>query len=406
MQADQKKNLYAAITVAALGYFVDIYDLVLFSVVRIPSLKSLGLSPEEITKEGIFLINMQMIGMLVGGILWGVLGDKKGRLSVLFGSILLYSLANIGNAFVTDVPQYALLRFIAGVGLAGELGAGITLVSELMPKETRGIGSTIIATIGLFGAVVAALTAKQFSWEIAYIVGGVMGLALLALRVGVTESGMFSNVKEESSVRKGDFFYLFADKSRFTKYIICIAIGLPTWFVVGILITFCKEFSISMQLPFEANPGKAVLYCYTGLAVGDLASGILSQMMRSRKKVLWIYLLLALAFSVYYLQMGQVSEDHFYWVCFLLGIGVGYWAIFVTIASEQFGTNIRATVTTSVPNFVRGAVVPMTMAFEFLRESNGIVLSALYVGVVAIAFAAIALGFMQETFGKDLDYTE
>ncbi|MCS7074168.1 MAG: MFS transporter, partial [Bacteroidia bacterium] len=378
----------------------------LFSVVRIPSLKSLGLTPEEITSEGIFLINMQMIGMLIGGILWGILGDKKGRLSVLFGSILMYSLANIGNAFVTNVPQYAILRLIAGIGLAGELGAGITLVSELMPKETRGIGSTIIATIGLLGAVVAALTAKQFSWEIAYIVGGVMGLALLVLRIGVTESGMFATMKEDIDVRKGDFLYLFSDKTRLFKYLICIAIGLPTWFVVGILITFCKEFSISMHLPFEANPGKAVLYCYSGLAVGDLASGILSQLMKSRKKVLWLYLFLALVFSVYYLKMGQVSENTFYWICFLLGIGVGYWAIFVTIASEQFGTNIRATVTTSVPNFVRGAVVPMTIAFEFLREPLGIISSALIVGIMAISFASIALFFMQETFGKDLNYTE
>jgi MFS family permease len=390
--------------VAALGYFVDIYDLILFSIVRVKSLTSLGLNEIGVRDQGIFIINMQMGGMLLGGILWGILGDKKGRLSVLFGSIFLYSAANIANGFATSVDTYAWLRFIAGVGLAGELGAGITLVSEIMHKDKRGYGTMIVASVGILGAVVASLVGAE-DWRTAYFVGGGMGLLLLALRIGVYESGMFTQLRE-SAVRRGSFLSLFTSRARFVKYLNCILIGLPLWFLVGILVTFSKELGTALGIVPAPNPGLAILYCYSGLAVGDIASGALSQWLRSRRKVaLGFIIFCAVTVTIYCLAHG-VSLTMFYVICVLLGLSGGYWAIFVTIASEQFGTNIRATVTTTVPNFVRGAVVPMTLLFKAGIGEFGIIQSAALIGGATIIIALIALANLDETYGKDLDYVE
>ena len=400
-----RQILNVNVIVSALGYFVDIYDLLLFGIVRVASLKSLGVPEEELLNKGVFLINSQMAGLLTGGVLWGIFGDKKGRLSVLFGSIALYSLANIANAFVTNVEMYGLLRFIAGVGLAGELGAAITLVSETMSKEQRGWGTTVIASVGILGAVVAALIGDHFEWRTAYIIGGVMGLALLVLRVSMYESGMFEDAVKKDC-RKGDFTMLFRPWARFAKYIRCIAIGIPVWFVVGILITFSPELAKAIGVLFPISAGKSIMYCYIGLSVGDLASGWLSQLLRSRRKAVGIFLALTTFFIGVYLTSHELSVFEFYSLCVALGFSTGYWAVFVTIAAEQFGTNMRATVTTSVPNFVRGAVVPLTLGFQALKVSYDLRVSAFIVGGVAMAIAFAALWFMAETFGKDLDYLE
>jgi MFS family permease len=404
-QFSEKKNIKAIIIVAALGYFVDIYDLILFSIVRIISLKSLGVSGDELLSDGVLLLNMQMAGMLIGGILWGILGDKRGRISVLFGSIILYSIANILNGMITDITQYAFLRFVAGVGLAGELGAGITLVSEVMPKETRGYGTMIVATIGILGAVVAALIGDFFEWRIAYYLGGGMGLVLLLLRIGIYESGMFRSTMQKE-IKKGAFYKLFTNRIRFSRYIKCISVGIPIWFIVGILITFSPEFAKVMGFTEPVSPGRAVMMCYIGLALGDFSSGFLSQIIKSRKKVLLLFQILTAVFVVAYLFFNSFGLLFFYTLCLLLGFAGGYWAVFVTIASEQFGTNLRATVTTTVPNFVRGGVVPMTIAFQYLTMQTGIIYSALIVGFVAIIIAVISSLKLEETYGKELDYLE
>lgn len=400
-----KKAVNLAIIVAALGYFVDIYDLLLFSIVRVKSLIAIGIPEAEALDQGVFLLNMQMGGMLIGGILWGILGDKKGRLSVLFGSIFLYSVANIANGFVSDLSTYAVLRLIAGIGLAGELGAGITLVSEIMPKEKRGIGTTIIATIGVLGAVLAAIIAKQFEWRTCYFIGGGMGIALLLLRIGVYESGMFNHIKTQA-VSRGNFFSLFSTRKKALKYARVILIGLSTWYVVGILITFSPEFGKAFGMAVLPSAGDAVMYCYIGLSAGDLASGVLSQMIKSRKKVMAIFLGLSVICTALYFTVAGSSLGMFYTICGLLGFSVGFWAIFVTIASEQFGTNIRATVTTTTPNFVRGALVPIAWLFQFGKDPLGIVGSAIAVGVLVIIIAFASLVKLEETFGKDLHYIE
>ncbi len=393
------------VIVAALGYFVDIYDLLLFSIVRIPSLRSMGVAEADLLSQGEFLLRVQMTGLLVGGIIWGIMGDKRGRLSVLFGSILLYSLANIANGFVTTVDQYALLRFIAGIGLAGELGAGITLVSESLPTRLRGYGTTLVASVGLLGAVFANFMAKQFDWQITYFIGGGLGLVLLIARVSVFESGVFLKVKEQQ-VERGNFFQLFNKRERFKKFMGCIFIGLPIWFVIGILVTFSPEFAKALDITSGVVAGDAVMFSYIGLAVGDMASGFISQALRSRKKVVFIYILLTLIFFTVYLFLPVRTVFFFYFTCFLMGVSIGYWALFVTIAAEQFGTNLRSTVTTSVPNIIRGTVVPVTFLFGVLREQLGILNGALVLGIMTVIIALIALRAIDETFGRDLDFIE
>ncbi len=400
-----RQVLQPPVIIAALGYFVDIYDLLLFSIVRVPSLKALGLSGDELLRQGIFLINVQMAGLLVGGILWGVLGDKRGRLSVLFGSILLYSLANLANGFVSSVPEYAILRFIAGIGLAGELGAGITLVAEILPKQIRGYGTTLVASVGLLGAVLAYGVAAYTDWRIAYGIGGGLGLCLLLLRYSVAESGMFAAAKQKA-VERGNFFMLFTRYSTFISYVRCIFIGLPIWFVIGILVTFSPEFAATLSVPGIVDAGKAVMFCYIGLSLGDLSSGSLSQYLQSRKKVVLIFMMITGIAMALYFTVAQVSVTVFYMSCLLLGFSIGYWALFVTIAAEQFGTNIRATVATTVPNVVRATVLALTFAFELLRVNIGMIAGGAVVGALTIVIGLLALYKMKETFGRDLDFEE
>lgn len=399
-----KKAISLTVIVAALGYFVDIYDLLLFGIVRMPSLRSLGVAETEMLSVGLHLLNMQMAGMLIGGIVWGVLGDRRGRKSVLFGSIIMYSLANIANAFVTNVEMYAILRFLAGVGLAGELGAAITLVSEVMSKESRGYGTCIVASVGILGAVFASIIGDYFSWQTAYLVGGGMGLALLGLRAGLLESGMFHQAKA-SSVSRGDFFKLFTSRLRLGRYLSCIAIGIPIWFVIGILITFAPE--MVQELGITGVTGsQAIMWAYMGLSLGDLSSGLLSQRLKSRKKAVLFFLLLTSGLVASYVNAAGMSLSAFYGLCFMLGVGTGYWAVFITIAAEQFGTNLRATVATTVPNFVRGSVVPITLGFQYLKPSLGVLTSAMTVGAVCLLIAFIALWTLPDTYGKNLDYFE
>ncbi|REJ84882.1 MAG: MFS transporter [Bacteroidetes bacterium] len=413
------------VVVAALGYFVDIYDLILFNVVKKESLEALGLGGVDYESNEIFLFNWQMIGMLTGGILWGVLGDKRGRLSVLFGSILMYSLANIANAFVTDMTSYAIVRFLAGLGLAGELGAGITLVVETMSKETRGYGTMLIVTFGALGAVFASLVGSEgaivagfvndifgtsfMGWQMAYIVGGVLGLLLLFLRIGTIESGMYTRL-ETSSHKRGDFSILFKSRKLFWRYVSCIIIGLPIWYIVGILIALCVGLTKEMGI-IGAVTGTAIMYTYIGLSVGDLMSGLISQLFKSRKKVVIGYLIASSLLIYLFLFPFTTSLTFFYFMCFLLGTAAGYWALFVTIASEQFGTNIRSTVTNTVPNFVRGSVVPVTLLYKqlepvFLASGTAKIYSASVVGIICLILAFIGIFSIKDSFSRDLNYIE
>ena len=398
--------LNLTVIVSALGYFVDIYDLVLFSIVRVASLRDLGVPEPELLTVGVRLLNMQMTGMLIGGIVWGVLGDKLGRVSVLFGSILMYSLANIANGMITSVEAYSWLRLVAGIGLAGELGAAITLVSESLPKESRGIGTSVVAGIGVSGALLAATIGKHFSWQVAYIAGGSLGLLLLILRVKMLESGMFSQMRDESDISRGDITMLFTNLERFGRYVDCILIGIPLWFVIGILVTFSPEICKELGATGTVSAGDGIFWAYAGLVVGDIGSGLVSQWLKSRKLTLWIFQLTSAALILGFLSSKGMHPNYYYALCFALGCSVGYWAIFVTVAAEQFGTNLRATVATTVPNFVRGSVVVVTTAFTTLQSHVGIVQSALAVGAVSVLIGFFALRRLKESFGKDLNWLE
>jgi len=394
-----------AVIVAALGYFVDIYDLLLFSIIRVPSLSSFGLDAAAIARDGLKIINIQMMGLLVGGIFWGILGDKKGRLNVLYASIILYSLGNIANGFVQTVNQYAAVRFVTGFGLAGELGAGITLVSELLSKEKRGIGTSLVAGIGLTGAVFAFFIKENFEWRTCYFIGGGLGFLLLFLRVGVLESGMFKDV-QQSNTQRGNFFMLFSNSKRLKKYLTAILIGLPTWYVIGILITFSREFGVKMNIEGVVDPGKAVMFAYAGISIGDVAIGFISQWMRSRKKSVYLFYGLTIVGIIWFFNLNGQTVGTLYAACALLGFATGFWAIFVTMAAEQFGTNIRATVATTVPNMVRGSLNLVSWLFVAMQASLGYLKSGWITGIVVMVIALISMYFTEETFGKDLNYIE
>ena len=394
------------VLVAALGYFVDIYDLLLFSIIRVKSLKNLGLDAAQLDDSGKFILSIQMYGLLIGGIIWGIMGDKKGRLSVLFGSILLYSLANIANGFVQTVNQYALCRFIAGVGLAGELGAGVTLVSELVTKEKRGLATSVVAGIGLFGAVVAYFISQTFDWRICYYIGGGLGLLLLLLRVSVFESGMFKSI-QNSNVKKGNFLMFFTSGKRFKKYFLSILIGLPTWYVIGILITFSKEFGERFGLRESIDSGKAVMFAYVAISIGDLLAGFLSRELKSRKRALYLFYLITIVGIVFFFRQPRGgTATGMYTICALMGFGTGFWALFVTMAAEHFGTNLRATSATTVPNMVRGSLPLLIMLFRSMIPKFGYVDAAAITGIIVMVIAFVSLTLTEETYGKDLDFIE
>ncbi|HEU0031529.1 MAG TPA: MFS transporter [Kofleriaceae bacterium] len=402
-----------AIIVAALGYFVDIYDLILFGTIRRPSLIELGYTTkDQLTDQGLFLFNCQMSGLLVGGIVWGILADKRGRLSVLFGSIITYSIANLANGAVHNIEQYAVCRVIAGIGLAGELGAGITLVSELMHKHTRGIGTTIVAGFGICGGVAAGLVGggvpsiyEGASWRTAFYIGGGLGLVLLLLRIGVVESGMFKTVATSANVSRGNFFALFRSRRRAVRYFALIGVGVPVWYVVGILITFCDRVGGELGVP-DPRPATALMICYAGLAAGDLGSGLVSQWLKSRKRALALFIAGSALAVIGYFTLGTLSLAWFYAMCAALGLTVGYWAVFVTVAAEQFGTNLRGTVATTTPNFVRGSAVLVALGFEAISKQFDVVIGAIVMGVLSLGVAVLGLVGIHETFGVDLDYVE
>lgn len=401
-----------AVVVAALGYFVDIYDLLLFTIVREPSLEGLGINLADapaVIAASTKIINWQMVGLLIGGILWGVMGDKRGRLSVLFGSILLYSIANFLTGYVVTIDQYAYARFAAGIGLAGELGAGITLVSELLPKEKRGVGTSLVAGIGLFGAVFAYFT-YDFTqdWRLCYKIGGGLGIGLLLLRIGVAESGMFHQVKQ-TGISRGNILMFFTKRSRMRKYLLAILIGLPTWYVIGILVNLSNRFATNIYSENAIISGKAIMYAYVGIAFGDILIGLISQYFKSRKKALYLFYGLTIISVSLFFSPWNNSDGRMYFICGLMGFATGFWAIFVTMGAEQFGTNLRATAATTIPNMVRGALPLINLMFKEVFQDNfgwSLVKSGVITGIIVISITLIAAYFTEETFHKDLNYVE
>ncbi|RTL59076.1 MAG: MFS transporter [Sphingobacteriales bacterium] len=409
MNKQHQSILNLAVIVAALGYFVDIYDLLLFTIVKKASMQGVGATDATMLADSTKVINWQMVGLLIGGIIWGVLGDRKGRLSVLFGSIILYSVANFITGYIHTVDQYAACRFVAGLGLAGELGAGITLVSELMPKEKRGLGTSMVAGIGLSGAVVAYFT-YQFTldWRLCYKIGGVLGILLLFLRISVAESGMFKQVKEQN-VSRGNFLMFFTNAKRFKKYVLAILIGLPTWYVIGILVNQSDRFAKAMFGSTNLDSGRSIMFAYAAISLGDIAVGFVCQYFKSRKKGLLLYYMLCIVCLVLFFSNYNNSNSSMYAICAMLGFSTGFWAIFITMGAEQFGTNLRATAATTIPNMVRGALPLINMMFlDLFQKSWGwsIIKSGIYTGIIVLMVTLVAFYFTEETYHKDLNYIE
>jgi putative MFS transporter len=432
-----QKAVLLVIVVAALGYFVDIFDLLLFALVRKTSLTeilgpSLAGKPQAevdhiLAQSGILLDNiLQTTGLLVGGLVWGIIADRRGRLSVLFGSILCYSLANLLNAAVTDIDpegplgfmhaiglgsafnQYGVLRFIAGFGLAGELGAGITLVAELVSKERRGIATTVVAAVGILGAVAGYFTTQLVDWRTAFVIGGVMGLALLALRIGVVESGLFVHAKESKVGGQGAFWKLFWPGERLKRYACTVLIAVPIWFVVGTLVKYCDRImpSLGLEGAEQPSPARAIMWCYVGLAAGDLSSGLVSQLLRSRRRAIWIFHCLTVLAIALYFTVGAHSLSAFYAVICFAGFASGYWAVFATIAAEQFGTNLRATAATTAPNIVRWSAAWTGGLWLALSGQMDAWIAAAVVASIVMPIALLATFGLRESYGTDLNFTE
>ena len=410
MQQKQYGIFSLPVIVGSLGFFVDIYDLLLFNIVRKKSFEELGVAKDSMKTLGENIQNWQMLGLVIGGILWGIMGDKKGRKSVLFGSIILYSVATIANGFVKDIDQYTWLRFIAGLGLAGELGASITLTSELLPKEKRGLASAIIATSGVLGCIAAYFVFKLSgdNWRLCYFIGGGMGLALLFLRMGVLESRMYDNMKQ-SKAQVGNFLMMFNNKDRFIRYFRAILIGLPVWYIIGVLISFSDEFAKQFGITGFDQP-KALMLQYTALAFGDMGAGFFSNYIQSRKKTLIIYYIITATFiSLFFILRGGGSAFNMYLICMGLGFGSGISVIYITMSAEQFGTNLRATAAISIPNLVRGFLPIISILFKFLRSDavfKDYVTGAWVTGAIVMFVGFIAVLYSKETFGKDLNFTE
>jgi MFS family permease len=400
------KGLFsAAVIVAALGYFVDIYDLILFTIVRTTSLRDLGLEGDVGFRAGVLLLNTQLVGMLLGGALWGVLGDKLGRMQALFASIVTYSLANLANAFVTGVKGYAACRFIAGIGLAGELGAGITLVSELVGPAARGWATTLVATVGMGGALFAVTLSRFLGWRSLYVTGGLLGLSLLVARVRVADSALFERVRNGGHVR-GKLAMLVSTPKRFVAFASCVAVGVPIWFIVGVLITFAPELTSALAVTGRVEAADAVFWFYAGVACGDVASGALSQWRASRKQAVVAFLLLEACAAAAFLTARGASVPGILALSCFAGFSTGYWAVLVTLSAEHFGTNLRATAATVIPNVIRATAVPITLGFSALSPRLGVVGAAAIVGTGCLTVAALGTKGLRETFARDLEFVD
>lgn len=406
MPLSPRARTILTVLVATLGYFVDVADLQLFSVVRVQSLQDLGLSPDAITSAGVTILNWQMTGLVLGGFLWGMGADKIGRVRILFGSILLYSLASLACAHVQTVPVYAVLRFLAGLGLAGEVGVAVTLLSEILSPARRTWGIIILIVIGVVGASTAAILAKLIEWRTLYLIGGIAGLVLLALRVGVQESGLFHNVRAESSLTRGALRKLWGTRERIGRYVACVALGAPIWYVVGILAVFAPEVAVNLGSPDKVTAPDAVLFAALGMCLGDFLAGLLSQIFKNRRKVMAAFLACGLILNVVLLNAYGISARQYYALLFICCVFNGYFLVFLAITAESFGTNLRATATTSVSNLMRAFIIPITLLVMALKPHLGFLDAALVTAVPVYLLAFTGLAFLRETYGRDLDFTE
>jgi MFS family permease len=389
--------------IAGLGFMVDVYDVIIFAVVRISSLQSLGVPKEQLLSTGVFLLNMQLTGMVIGGVIWGVLGDKKGRRAALFGSIILYSIANLFNAGVQHVEVYAFLRFLAGIGLAGEIGAAMTIAAEVTPAKYRAYGTAVVAGMGVFGSIIASAVGDLMPWRVAFLTCGLIGTVLLFVRLHMKETAHFDKIKNEKNVQRGSLRLLFSSRDRVLRATRCVLAAVPIWFVFGVLVSFAPEVDGSHGATGTISIAQVALSYSFGETTGEVCSGIVSQLLKSRRKAM---LLFVSGSTLCTIILFAAPASLYAWICFPLGIFVGVWSVVVTSAAEQFGTNLRSTATTLIPNMVRASVIPITTAFSYLSPYIGASKAACLIGMLCYALAFLSISQMKETFGQDLDFLE
>lgn len=405
---DVKLLMKPVVIVSGLGYLVDAYDMMIFSVVRTASLTDMGLSGDKLVEAGLQIMNLQMAGLLLGGLVWGMLGDKLGRMKVLFASIIMYSVANFGCGFAQGVADYGVWRFMAGFGLAGEAGAAITIVTESLPKTKRGLGVMLVVACAAMGPLLAGIVGELVEWRHAYMIGGVAGFALLFLRANVKESKVFEHVAHNKKVQRGNLLQFVTNWSLFKRYVCCVLVGVPVWYIIGIQTTLAPEFARSMGVVGAVAAGTALSFNFVGTIVGEILCATMAQVLQSRRQSLILWLLLTLGSVLGYYQLHDVTAQTFYFYCGFLGISIGYWVSLMAATAEQFGTNLRASATTSIPNFIRGSLIPMNMMFVYLHNKVGYSYeqTGLIIGGAVVAMALGALLFMPETFHNDMDFVE
>lgn len=410
----KEQSIALLILVASLGYFVDAYDLIIASVVRSSAIVELGLAqvgtPEH-TKYAQLFEYVQSAGILLGGIIFGVYSDKKGRKKALYYSIAIYSIANILNGLLSaSVPfvgtVYCILRFICGFALAAELSIGIVMISETMKAKHRGYGTMIVVSFGILGAVLAAVLFEFIGihWQTLYLIGGIAGVLLLIFRFSVKETNPFLDLENQESER-GSWVMIFKNRRLLKILFNAILLGFPIYFFISIPIKFATDYGKELGLTIKGTI--PIIVFYIAMSVSDIIANYLCQLFENRKKVLYFYLGLC-TISVFLLHFypPTTPEQYFYLFSPLMGFASGYWALLITFTNEQIGTNIRSTYTTAVPNVVRSLFIPIQLLLTVLQPTFGTSTSVFYIGVLAVILALLGLYSLKETWGKNLKFID
>lgn len=397
------KQEILTVLVVALGYYVDAYDLLVMSAVRKPSLLSLGVPESETLNIGLSLLNYQLVGLMIGGVMWGVIADKYGRKKALFGSILIYSFANIANGYINSVNMYYWLRIIAGFGLAGELGVGISLITENVAKERRTISTAIVSFFGMLGASTGGWFGSIFEWQNCFLIGGFAGLLLLLLRLKVEESVMFNEIKDKN-VSKGNIWMIIKNPKTLLTYFFCTLAGAASILFIGVFIQSTPELGKLFNLNITA--GIALIWYYLGASVSEIIAGLLSKLLKERKAPIYIFYAISLLAITNFCVNVPNSPYFFYLNCLFLGFGLGWWSQLITLSAELFGINVRATAATSIPTFARAWNIPFSNIFKQNIPNLGIVNSAFGIGVIVVSLAIISITMVKETFENDANFIE
>jgi MFS transporter, putative metabolite:H+ symporter len=390
---------FSSLFLIGCGYFIDIFDLVLFSTLRISSFEELKIT--DPTYWTVVFFNLQMTGILVGGIFWGKMADIKGRSWSFMGTILVFSIANIINGLTSSLTVYGICRFIAGFGLAGEMGSGIALICEKVPDEKRSLYLGFVSSLGCIGAVLSGWLGDIVYWRYLFIGSGFAGILLTLLRKNLLEPDLFRKTAT-LNIPRGQWKTLFQSPPDLIRFILLIFLGIPMWYIIGILWSFSTEMTSTIGLNIFTS-GQAILWGYVGVWMGDMLMPFVSQFLKSRIFTIQICLIMMLLGVIYLFQFQPHSLLSFQLTHIFLGFTIGYWAVYATLCGESFGTNIRALTSTSLPSLIRFSSIPMMIIYQYGRDENELNI-ALGMGLTVLCISMITTYFIKDTFQKDIDF--